>query len=141
MRILITPSGNGTQRIVQELNRNTHEGHQDLLVYYGSIHNLAKYPCKVSANSRSDASYTSLSPRCQDDVISAEYGQLSVHGVDGQWVENVPMQHWSTEADYWDLYNTQYSKILTTAVQFLEQTHAEPSKTIFFIRYVGRTPS
>lgn len=51
-------------------------------------------------------------------------------------MENVVMEQFVSDDDFWRIYEEKYKKIIETAQTFLEQTNAVKEKTIVFMRYV-----
>ncbi|KIP01435.1 hypothetical protein PHLGIDRAFT_80590, partial [Phlebiopsis gigantea 11061_1 CR5-6] len=107
--------GNGTQRVVRNVNDDDTQN-QRLSMYFGSIHDIDKYPCDTDAELR-------------------QYAQERFDADKKRWVENVPLAPYTTEAEFWALYETQYTQILDRAREFLELTDAKPHTTMVFIRY------
>ncbi|PPR03751.1 hypothetical protein CVT26_005791 [Gymnopilus dilepis] len=119
--------GNGTQSIVWQINEETYRqtlesegggpnqatGPQ---IYYGSIHDILSYPCEDGKPALVQAAST------------------SIHGSHGQWIENVHLKTYTSEEHFWDvLYKEEYSKLLSTASQFLESTGGEGDDVLVFI--------
>lgn len=61
----------------------------------------------------------------------------SCNGEEGQWLENIHLQKYTTESQFWEDYETRYRKVFARAEDFLIQTGgAEPEDTIVLMRYV-----
>ncbi|QRV77976.1 histone deacetylase family protein [Ceratobasidium sp. AG-Ba] len=135
--------GNGTQSIAWKINAETHrksleanarrkagvpESEEDraddgLQICYGSLHDILSYPCEDG-----DPALTLAASAC-----------LSAHG---QHIENVHLQQWKDEDDFFGrLYGDPnattgegYStRLFARARQFLNETSADPSKTIIYV--------
>ncbi|QRV92794.1 histone deacetylase family protein [Ceratobasidium sp. AG-Ba] len=135
--------GNGTQSIAWKINAETHrksleadarreagvpESEEDgtengLQIFYGSLHDILSYPCEDG-----DPALTLAASAC-----------LSAHG---QHIENVHLQQWKDEDDFFGrLYGDPsattgegYStRLFARARQFLNETSADPSKTIIYV--------
>jgi histone deacetylase HOS3 len=62
---------------------------------------------------------------------------VSIHGFHGQYVENIHLQAYASEDDFWDvLYKEQYNKLLEKAVDFIHQTGDKVDDVMVFIRSV-----
>jgi histone deacetylase HOS3 len=60
----------------------------------------------------------------------------SIHGPHGQYIENIHLEPYENEQQFWDiLYRGSYSKLLGKAHAFLQATGAIPEKTLVIIRY------
>lgn len=58
----------------------------------------------------------------------------SIHNAHGQWIENVHLQSYTSEEHFWtELYDKQYSKVLTKAEEFLQETGGSGDDVLFFI--------
>ncbi|EIW59314.1 Arginase/deacetylase [Trametes versicolor FP-101664 SS1] len=119
--------GNGTQAIAWGINEETYrkqlEAEQGapadkpgLQVYYGSIHDILSYPCEDG----------------KAELIQA--ASVSIHGPHGQHVENIHLQPYASEQEFWDkLYPTQYLRLLKKAGEFIESTGGMRDDTLVFI--------
>ncbi|KAJ7594957.1 Arginase/deacetylase [Mycena floridula] len=108
--------GNGTQSIVWQINEESYrrtlesesQGSSDkpaLKVYYGSIHDILSFPCEDG----------------KVDLIQA--ASTSIHGAHGQYIENIHLQTYDSEAHFWDaLYTNRYSLIFRKAEDFIRET-------------------
>ncbi|KAG6872232.1 hypothetical protein C0995_011736 [Termitomyces sp. Mi166 len=122
-------AGNGTQAIIWQINEETYRlkleaeagvpppSKPGLQVYYGSTHDILSYPCEDG----------------KPELVQA--ASVSLHNAHGQYIENVHLQTYSTEQQFWDvLYKEQYSKILRKAEDFLDGTGGPGDDVIVFIR-------
>ncbi len=122
-----THTGNGTQAIAWGINEETYrkqlEAEQGapadkpgLQIYYGSIHDILSYPCEDG----------------KAELIQA--ASVSIHGPHGQHVENIHLQPYASEQEFWDkLYPTQYLRLLKKAGEFIESTGGVRDDTLVFI--------
>ena len=61
---------------------------------------------------------------------------VSIHGPHGQHIENIHLEQFDSEEDFWtNLYPRKYIKLLERAEDFLKQTDAED--VLVFIRYAA----
>ena len=61
---------------------------------------------------------------------------VSIHGPHGQYIENVHLEPYESEEQFWrSLYERAYSRLLKKAQQFLESTGGKSDETMVFIRY------
>ncbi|KAJ1303604.1 hypothetical protein OPQ81_011787 [Rhizoctonia solani] len=132
--------GNGTQSITWKLNAETHrkqletnarreagilDDPEGLQIYYGSIHDILSYPCEDG-----------------DPTLTAA-ASISLHGnAHGQHIENVHLQEWKDEDDFFDrLYGNPMedvgagyaTRLFGRARDFLKGTNAVPEKTMVFV--------
>ncbi|CAE7215663.1 unnamed protein product, partial [Rhizoctonia solani] len=132
--------GNGTQSVTWKLNAETHrkkleaearraagilDEPEGLQIYYGSLHDVLSYPCEDG-----------------DPTLTAA-ASISLHGnAHGQHIENVHLQEWKDEEDFFDrLYGNPlddvgggYStRLFGRARDFLKGTGATPEKTMIFV--------
>lgn len=70
------------------------------------------------------------------DMVQA--ASASIHGPHGQYIENVHLEPFESEAQFWDLhYNGAYSRLLRKAEDFVKNTGgASSDDTLVFIRRV-----
>ncbi|EKM52217.1 uncharacterized protein PHACADRAFT_164147 [Phanerochaete carnosa HHB-10118-sp] len=111
--------GNGTQRVVKEINAqrpaNPANGKDEYpTMFYGSIHDIKSYPCANGDSNRISAS-------------------LVARGADGQWVENIHMQPYTSEEEFWEHYEQRYVTLIERASEFVASTQASVEKTMVFI--------
>ncbi|KAL5508281.1 HOS3 [Sanghuangporus vaninii] len=117
--------GNGTQSLAWQINEETYRqkleveaGSQGtsagLEIFYGSIHDVLSFPC-------------------EDGVPSmVQAASVSIHGLHGQHIENIHLQEYRSEEDFWkDLYPNKYSGLLSKAEEFVKRT--DPSQLLVFI--------
>ncbi|RXK40609.1 histone deacetylase HOS3 [Tremella mesenterica] len=126
--------GNGTQALVMPLNAASHA--EDLAVkagkpptglkgrdgktrrgwkgFYGSVHDIYSYPCEDG----------------DLDLISDASISLAAHG---QFIENIHLQPYTSEEDFYERIYPQYLALLDKAKHYLQDTQAEPSRTLVFI--------
>ncbi|KAI0826937.1 Arginase/deacetylase [Trametes gibbosa] len=119
--------GNGTQAIAWGINEDTYRkqleadqgapaGNPGLQIYYGSIHDILSYPCEDG----------------KAELIQA--ASVSIHGPHGQHIENIHLEPYASEQDFWDrLYPTQYLRLLKKAGEFIENTGGPRDDTLVFI--------
>ena len=127
--------GNGTQALVMPLNAASHAhdvavkaGKPDPAVYgprgkrrrgwkgfYGSVHDIYSYPCEDG----------------DLDLIKDASISLAAHG---QYIENIHLQPYSSEEDFYQRIYPKYIALLEKARIFLEETGAEPDRTVVLIR-------
>jgi histone deacetylase HOS3 len=105
--------GDGSQQIAWEHNRkvaampkNTPVLRKTAIGYY-SIHDINSYPCE-----NGDA----------DKILNASVCLENAHN---QAIWNVHLQPWSTEAEFWELYETKYCVLLEKARIFLQHHTAK----------------
>ncbi|WWC92245.1 uncharacterized protein L201_007199 [Kwoniella dendrophila CBS 6074] len=125
--------GNGTQALVMPLNAAAHA--EDLQVkagkpqmmsgkdgkqrrgwkgFYGSVHDIYSYPCEDG----------------DIDLVKDASISLAAHG---QYIENIHLQPYENEADFYERIYPLYLALLNKAKIYMEETQAESSKTIVFI--------
>ncbi|QRW20462.1 histone deacetylase family protein [Rhizoctonia solani] len=133
--------GNGTQSITWKLNAETHRKRleaearfaagiseaqpEGLQIYYGSLHDILSYPCEDG-----------------DPTLTAA-ASVSLHGnAHGQHIENVHLQEWKDEDDFFNrLYGNSSesegegyaTRLFGRAKDFLKGTGAIPEKTMVFV--------
>ncbi|KAF8600397.1 Arginase/deacetylase [Ceratobasidium sp. AG-I] len=132
--------GNGTQSIAWKINAQTHResleraarraagqeefssDQEGLQIYYGSLHDVLSYPCEDG-----------------DPTLTAA-ASVSLHGnAHGQHIENVHLQEWADEADFFErLYGDREGggyagRLFGRARAFLKGTGAAPEKTMIFV--------
>ncbi|KAI9652221.1 MAG: hypothetical protein M1831_007130 [Alyxoria varia] len=103
--------GDGSQSIAWERNtraakaqRSTSKTMQQskkTSVGYFSLHDINSYPCEEGAFEKVNAA------------------SVCIENAHGQSIWNVHLQPWSTEAEFWELYETKYLKLLDKARAFL----------------------
>ncbi|EGN93860.1 hypothetical protein SERLA73DRAFT_171749 [Serpula lacrymans var. lacrymans S7.3] len=109
--------GNGTQSIIWQINEETYRqtleseyapsdtspktGPQ---IYYGSIHDILSFPCE------------------DGNMQCVQAASTCLHGPHGQHIENIHIQAYESNDQFWELYRTQYTKIFTRAEEFLDKT-------------------
>ncbi|KAF8624393.1 hypothetical protein AX15_005879 [Amanita polypyramis BW_CC] len=119
--------GNGTQSIVWKINEETYRqvlekeaggsvsktGPQ---IFYGSIHDILSYPCEDGR------------------VGLVQAASFSIHKAHGQFIENVHLEPYTSEEQFWDvLYNYKYSRLLRKAEEFLVETGGPGDDVLVFI--------
>ncbi|WVQ63278.1 uncharacterized protein L199_001429 [Kwoniella botswanensis] len=125
--------GNGTQALVMPLNAAAHA--EDLQVkagkpqtmtgrdgrkrrgwkgFYGSVHDIYSYPCEDG----------------DVELIKDASISLAAHG---QYIENIHLQPYEDEADFYTRIYPLYLALLNKAKVYMEETGAEPSRTMVFI--------
>ena len=72
----------------------------------------------------------------KSDMVQA--ASVSIHGPHGQYIENVHLEPFESEEQFWDVhYRGAYSKLLGRAEDFVKSTgSASPDDTLIFIRRV-----
>ena len=126
--MLTASEGNGTQSIAWQINEETYRhqleaeggappGKPGLKVYYGSIHDVLSYPCEDG----------------KPQLVQA--ASASIHGPHGQHIENIHLQPYESEQDFYDnLYPGPYSRLLAKAKDFLDSTGGPGDDVLIFIR-------
>ena len=129
--------GNGTQALVMPLNTASHAedlavkgGKPSPLVYarngrarrgwkgfYGSVHDIYSYPCEDG----------------DLDLIKDASLSLAAHG---QYVENIHLQPYTSEEDFYERIYPKYSALLEKATAFMLDTQADAERTVVLIRSV-----
>ncbi|EJD01127.1 Arginase/deacetylase [Fomitiporia mediterranea MF3/22] len=111
--------GNGTQELAWQINEETYrqtletesaasETSSGLQIFYGSLHDVLSFPCEDGNKS----------------IIQA--ASVSIHGLHGQHIENIHLQEYQSEEDFWkNLYPQQYSKLIKKAEDFVKDTNKE----------------
>ncbi|EPT05331.1 hypothetical protein FOMPIDRAFT_134772 [Fomitopsis schrenkii] len=119
--------GNGTQSIVWQINEESYRKALEqeagappekpgLQAYYGSIHDVLSYPCEDG----------------KLELVQA--ASVSIHGPHGQHIENVHLQPYSSEQQFWDeLYAGPYARLLRKAGEFLDETRGPGDDVLVFI--------
>ncbi|KIM41004.1 hypothetical protein M413DRAFT_445766 [Hebeloma cylindrosporum] len=119
--------GNGTQSIAWQINEETYrqaletEGGASTSkigpkIYYGSIHDILSYPCEDG----------------KANLVQA--ASVSIHKSHGQYIENIHLQTYTSEENFWDvLYKNEYSKLLDRARDFLDDTGGPGDDVLIFI--------
>ncbi|KAI0269736.1 histone deacetylase domain-containing protein [Gloeopeniophorella convolvens] len=118
--------GNGTQSIAWQINEETYRVKLEaeagapvkpgLQVYYGSVHDVLSFPCEDG----------------KLDMIQA--ASVSIHGPHGQHVENVHLEPFESEEQFWDvLYRGAYSRLLRKAEDFIQNTGGPADDVVVFI--------
>lgn len=121
--------GDGSQAITWEHNTRAMNLPKNALPWkktsigYFSVHDINSYPCEMGD---------------EDKVKNAS---LCIDNAHGQSIWNVHLQPWKTEAEFWALYESKYSILLTKTREYLRtQTErfrsmpngAKPKAAIFF---------
>ncbi|WVO20479.1 uncharacterized protein IAS62_001776 [Cryptococcus decagattii] len=124
--------GNGTQALVMPLNAASYA--DDIQVkagkpaiigqggrrrrgwkgFYGSVHDIYSYPCEDG----------------DLDLIRDASISLAAHG---QYIENIHLKPYTSEADFYERIYPLYLALLDKAKIFMEETEANPERTIVFI--------
>ncbi|KAK4687187.1 histone deacetylase HOS3, partial [Tremellales sp. Uapishka_1] len=126
--------GNGTQALVMPLNAASYA--EDLMVkagkppstligkngkrkrgwtgFYGSVHDIYSYPCE------------------DGDLDLVKDASISLAG-HGQYIENIHLQPYSSEEDFYERIYPQYLALLDKAKHYMLETSALPGSTIVFI--------
>jgi len=69
------------------------------------------------------------------DMIQA--ASVSLHGPHGQFIENVHLEPFESEEQFWDVhYRGAYNKLLSKAEDFVKNTGGASDDTLVFIRRV-----
>lgn len=67
---------------------------------------------------------------------------VSIHGPHGQYIENVHLEPFESEEQFWNVhYRGAYSKLLNKAEDFVKSTGGTSEDTLVFIRQVHYGPS
>lgn len=70
------------------------------------------------------------------DLVQA--ASVSVHGSHGQHIENIHLEQYTSEAQFWDmLYPKKYSRLLKKAAEFIEGSGGPGDDVLVFIRLVA----
>ncbi|KAL1410051.1 histone deacetylase [Vanrija albida] len=125
--------GNGTQALVMPLNAASYA--EDLAMaagkppsdlrglkgqrrgwkgFYGSVHDIYSYPCEDG----------------DLDLIKDASLSLAAHG---QYIENIHLQPYDSEEDFYKRIYPMYTALLDKARLFLRDTEADPERTVVFI--------
>ncbi|KAL7422929.1 histone deacetylase [Cryptotrichosporon argae] len=126
--------GNGTQALVMPLNAASHA--EDIAVaagkpptglrgkdgrprrgwkgFYGSVHDIYSYPCEDG----------------DVDIVKDASISLAAHG---QYIENIHLQPYSSEDDFYERIYPKYLALLDKARVFMQETGGEADKTVVFI--------
>ncbi|KZT28384.1 Arginase/deacetylase [Neolentinus lepideus HHB14362 ss-1] len=118
--------GNGTQSLIWQINEETYRKSTEakysgntkpgLQVYYGSVHDILSYPCEDG----------------KPELVQA--ASVSIHGPHGQYIENVHLQPYESLEQFWDVvYKGPYSRLLTKAGEFLDNTGGPGDDVLVFI--------
>ncbi|KAI9510610.1 Arginase/deacetylase [Russula earlei] len=118
--------GNGTQSIVWQINEEAYQSRlaaevgappkPGLQVYYGSVHDILSFPCEDG----------------KPDMVQA--ASASIHGPHGQYIENVHLEPFESEEQFWNVhYRETYSRLLSKAENFMERTGGASDDTLVFI--------
>jgi len=66
---------------------------------------------------------------------------VSIHGPHGQYIENVHLEPFESEEQFWNVhYRKAYSKLLNKAEDFVKSTGGASDDTLVFIRQVRFGP-
>jgi histone deacetylase HOS3 len=69
------------------------------------------------------------------DMVQA--ASVSIHGPHGQYIENVHLEPFESEEQFWNVhYRGAYSKLLSKAEDFVKSTGGASDDTLVFIRQV-----
>jgi hypothetical protein len=61
---------------------------------------------------------------------------VSIHKAHGQYIENIHLETYESEAHFWDvLYKNLYSRLIRRAEEFIESTGGPGEDVLVFIRY------
>ncbi|KAH7885576.1 arginase deacetylase [Phlebopus sp. FC_14] len=122
--------GNGTQSIVWQINEETYRqtleseeffpgeppperpGPQ---IYYGSLHDVLSFPCEDR----------------KPNLVQA--ASTSIHGAHGQHIENIHLQCYQSESQFWDVLYPQYLVLLKRAQDFLDNTGGPGDDVMVFM--------
>ena len=103
-------------------------------MYYSSLHDILSYPCEVRCHKFALSSYDRA--RVQDGKPAlVQAASVSIRGEHGQHVENVHLQTWKSQEEFDALYQSQYTKIIRRAEEFLDKTGGPGKDVLVFIRY------
>lgn len=61
----------------------------------------------------------------------------SIHGSHGQYIDNIHLQRYDSEAHFWDVLYPRYLTLLHRARDFLDETGGPRDDVIVFIRYIS----
>ncbi|KAL1710381.1 histone deacetylase domain-containing protein [Schizophyllum commune] len=118
--------GNGTQSLIWQINEETYRqtleseaGAPDVKpgpqMYYSSLHDILSYPCEDGKSALVQAA------------------SVSIRGEHGQHVENVHLQTWKSHEEFNALYQSQYTKVIRRAEEFLDKTGGPGKDVLVFI--------
>ncbi|VDC05529.1 unnamed protein product [Peniophora sp. CBMAI 1063] len=120
--------GNGTQSIIWQINEEAYrlklereggapvDDKPSMQVYYGSVHDILSYPCEDG----------------KMELVQA--ASVSIHGQHGQYIENIHLETYDSDDEFWDaLYRGTYSRLLKKAQHFLESTDSGADDAMVFI--------
>ncbi|KAI0252391.1 histone deacetylase domain-containing protein [Lactifluus subvellereus] len=118
--------GHGTQSIVWQINEEAYRTRSEaesgapsepgIQVYYGSVHDILSFPCEDG----------------KPDMVQA--ASVSIHGPHGQYIENIHLEPFESEEQFWDVhYREAYSKLLMKAEDFVKRTGGASDDTFVFI--------
>ncbi|KAI4517050.1 Arginase/deacetylase [Schizophyllum commune Loenen D] len=118
--------GNGTQSLIWQINEETYRqtleseaGAPDVKpgpqMYYSSLHDILSYPCEDG----------------KPALVKA--ASVSIRGEHGQHVENVHLQTWKSQEEFDALYQSQYTKIIRRAEEFLDKTGGPGKDVLVFV--------
>lgn len=99
--------GDGSQAIAWEHNTRAISLPKNALPWkktsigYFSLHDINSYPCEMG------------------DEEKVKNASLCIDNAHGQSIWNVHLQPWKTEAEFWELYETKYSILLTKTREYL----------------------
>ncbi|KAI5124942.1 hypothetical protein M0805_007369 [Coniferiporia weirii] len=111
--------GNGTQSLAWQINEDTYRqkleaeagsalARPGLEIFYGSIHDILSYPCE------------------DGNASTIQAASVSIHGPHGQHIENIHLQPYKSEDDFWNIiYPAQYAKLLKGAGAFVKDTDGD----------------
>lgn len=60
----------------------------------------------------------------------------SIHGPHGQYIENIHLERYSSEAQFWEVLYPRYLTLLYRARNFLDETGGPGDDVIIFVRSV-----
>ncbi|KAE8223087.1 hypothetical protein CF319_g3826 [Tilletia indica] len=90
-------------------------GPRGLKIFYGSLHDIESYPCEEG------------NPELVRDASTC------IEGAHSQWIWNVHLDSYASETEFDNLYTQKYSILFPKARRFLQQTNADPSKTLILL--------
>ncbi|KAK0552497.1 histone deacetylase [Tilletia horrida] len=90
-------------------------GPRGLKIFYGSLHDIESYPCETG-----DAELVRDASTC-------------IAGAHGQWIWNVHLDSYASEAEFDALYASKYTALFTQARHFLRSTAADPARTLLIL--------
>ncbi|KAF9240163.1 Arginase/deacetylase [Melanogaster broomeanus] len=93
-------------------------------IYYGSLHDILSLPLR--------GSYCGFNPDGKQPMVQA--ASTSIHGAHGQYIENIHLQRYDSDAHFWDvLYPLNYLPLLHRAREFLDGTGGPGDDVMIFI--------